>query len=520
MSSPKHSHEETQRCLPSLSEPLTSTLHGGDPERTTHDISLQLHRVPGMTSTVAIQPLSDSCSTITQRESAQLGTNRESSFLAKLDPTLKEECNHKSSSKNGSLNDKTVNHATVKNAEQQKTLPQAINPTKVLGVDHQRIQVPERKHSSKISAIPTSKSWISFKQDRYLTSSFSKSKRLADNGKLPSLGPLNITNLDEFLEISKREFEISYKEKITYDDYKSSHFKTIKTLGKGSFGKVVLAQLKDDDTLCAIKVLNKQEIIRKKQVLYVMSEKRILQALNFPFTINLRVFLADTHHLYFVMPYVSGGDFSHFLSKHNPLKEPHAQFYVGQLVLALEYLHYLGLIHRDIKPVNIVIDGLGYLKVVDFGQCVRVLPKDKTWTMTGTPEYMAPEIIMGKGYDSAVDWWSLGVVTFEMCAGFLPFKGETVDKMGKLIMKGKYHYPGHFSNKLKAFISKLLESSPTRRIAKDPRERGSIIKSLLWLKDTDWLALLNRTIPPPNVPLALKGHAQDHVNTNKELHKA
>jgi len=143
--------------------------------------------------------------------------------------------------------------------------------------------------------------------------------------------------------------------------------------------------------------------------------------------------------------------------------ESHAKFYAAQVCLALEYLHYLNLIYRDLKPENMLIDYKGYIKITDFG--FGKIVEGRTWTLCGTPEYLAPEVIQTKGYNKSVDWWSFGVLVYEMVAGVSPFYVTTDDPMilfGK-ICEGKYKTPSHFSGDLKNFISNLLQLDVTKR---------------------------------------------------------
>ncbi|XP_054273169.1 cAMP-dependent protein kinase catalytic subunit alpha-like [Macrosteles quadrilineatus] len=316
--------------------------------------------------------------------------------------------------------------------------------------------------------------------------------------KLSSCGPLKICDLDDFLKKSKTDFEHLYTKK-PISSLQITDFSLTKTLGVGAFGKVVLAELKKNNTLYAVKIIEKVGVVKRNHVRYVSNEKRILQALNFPFVISLKYFFTDLYYLYFVMPYVPGGSFHKHLKVCRQMKESDAKFYIGQMVLALEYLHHLELIHRDVKTDNIMIDAFGYLKLVDFGQCVRCSGTEKTWTFTGTPEYMAPEIIVGKGYDCAVDWWALGIIIYELCAGYRPFKHENPRKLQLLILCKQFSLPNCFSRSLKKLIESLLMLEPKKRIA-NRIKKASVIKKHVWFANLDWLALLNRTVAAPYLP--------------------
>ncbi|EAS03842.2 CAMP-dependent kinase catalytic subunit (macronuclear) [Tetrahymena thermophila SB210] len=279
---------------------------------------------------------------------------------------------------------------------------------------------------------------------------------------------------------------------------KLTEFDVMNTLGTGSFGRVRLAKQKSTGEYVALKMLKKAEILRLKQVDHIISENTILSNINHPFLIKMIGFTQDDRFLYFVLEYVAGGELFTYLRNKGKLDNPEALFYAAQVVSMFEYLHNKNIVYRDLKPENILIGSDGYLKLTDFGFAKYC--DSRTYTLCGTPEYLAPEILLNKGHGKPVDWWCLGILIYEMLAGIDPFNDEDPMAIYQKILKGKVKFPRNFDKNAKSLVKHLLVADLTKRYG---NLKGGVndIKTHRWFADMDWDALFHKKIPPTYKPV-------------------
>ncbi|KAL9552847.1 hypothetical protein MBANPS3_003572 [Mucor bainieri] len=282
---------------------------------------------------------------------------------------------------------------------------------------------------------------------------------------------------------------------------KLADFNMLRTLGTGSFGRVHLVQSRVNARYYAVKVLKKSEVVRLKQVEHTNNEKHILESVAHPFLVNMWGTFQDTVNLYMVMDYVPGGELFSVLRRSKRFPDHVAKFYAAEVILAIEYMHSKNVIYRDLKPENLLLDSQGHIKITDFGFAKHV--PDITWTLCGTPDYLAPEIIQSKGYGRAVDWWSLGVLVFEMLAGYPPFYDDDHLKLYEKILAGRVKYPQYFIPNSKDLLKRLLTADLTKRYG-NLKDGSEDIKRHVWFQGVDFNRVLARQIRPPYVP-SIKG---------------
>ena len=286
----------------------------------------------------------------------------------------------------------------------------------------------------------------------------------------------------------------------TVKEVKLEDFKTLKVIGRGSFGKVCLVEYLPTHEIYAMKGLKKDVLIEQEQISNTLLEKEILQTIDYPLLCGLVFCFQNEERIFFVMPFLSGGELFQHLRKFRRFDEDKVRFYGAQIALALQYLHNKGIIYRDLKPENILMDEDGYLRLADFGMAKKLKFNEKAMSFCGTPEYLSPEIITMEGHDRMADWWSFGILLFEMLCGLPPFYTDNLDKMYDSIKNNPVKFPKkiNLGEDTKDIIKKLLEKNPKKRLG---YENGiEDIKSHPFFSSIDFTLVEQKKLPAPFIP--------------------
>ncbi|OON18046.1 kinase domain protein, partial [Opisthorchis viverrini] len=282
--------------------------------------------------------------------------------------------------------------------------------------------------------------------------------------------------------------------------YTMNDFRLVRVLGKGTFGKVVLCQERDTGYFYAMKILKKSVLVEKEEVAHTLTENRVLQQCHHPFMTQLRYSFTTPDRLCFVMEYVNGGELFYHLSLERRFSEDRTRFYAAEITLALGYLHTQNVVYRDLKLENLLLDKDGHIKIADFGLCKEEMSYGTmTKTFCGTPEYLAPEVLLESDYGRAVDWWGLGVVMYEMMCGRLPFYSTDHEILFELILQEKVVFPSHLSLIAQDILAKLLIKDPSSRLGGGPRDVLDVMAHPFFLS-VDWDKLIRKDVIPPWKP--------------------
>jgi serum/glucocorticoid-regulated kinase 2 len=314
-------------------------------------------------------------------------------------------------------------------------------------------------------------------------------------------GQLGAEWLDVQFGTGKIKIGVNYVES-KQGSLKIEDFDLLKVVGKGSFGKVMQVLKKDTGRIYALKTLRKAHIISRSEVAHTLAERSVLAQINNPFIVPLKFSFQSPEKLYLVLAFVNGGELFHHLQKEQRFDINRSRFYTAELLCALECLHGFKVIYRDLKPENILLDYSGHIALCDFGLCkLDMKDEDRTNTFCGTPEYLAPELLLGHGYTKTVDWWTLGVLLYEMLTGLPPFYDENTNEMYRKILQEPLHFPGLdiVPSAAKDLLTRLLDRNPERRLGANG---AAEIKAHHFFSNIDWRKLLQRKYEPsfrPNV---------------------
>ncbi|TFK21169.1 kinase-like protein [Coprinopsis marcescibilis] len=283
------------------------------------------------------------------------------------------------------------------------------------------------------------------------------------------------------------------------------HFDLHRAVGKGAFGKVRVVEHKRSKKLYALKYIDKARCIKQKAVANIIQERRLLEEIDHPFVVNLRYAFQDDENCFFVLDLMLGGDLRFHLERRGHIAEDVVRFWIAELSCALDYLHRQRIIHRDIKPDNILLDSQGHAHITDFNVAIHYSERRMHSSVAGSMAYMAPQVVSRKGYSWQIDWWSLGVTAYELIFHKRPFDGRNAEKMTQSILKDPLVFPEDASSRCSAegisALRGLLEREPTSRLGCRPNGQGlDDIKRHPWFQGIDWEALENKQCQPLFVP--------------------
>lgn len=371
--------------------------------------------------------------------------------------------------------------------------PEPATPTSAGGMNHTGGQLQGQNASNNTQNVPSIKNLINSPNYSGSQHDSAYSSNGNDASSVPQINlPSSKPNSNALRE--------------TKGKYTLTDFTIQRTLGTGSFGRVHLVQSKHNQRFYAVKVLKKAQVVKMKQVEHTNDERRMLQRCRHPFLITLWGTWSDSKNLYMVMDFIEGGELFSLLRKSQRFPNPVAKFYAAEVTLALDYLHSMDIIYRDLKPENLLLDRHGHLKITDFGFAKEV--PDITWTLCGTPDYLAPEVVSSKGYNKSVDWWSLGILIFEMLAGFTPFwdSGSPL-KIYENILKGRVKYPPYIHPDAQDLLGKLITADLTKRLG-NLHGGSRDVMTHPWFAEVTWERLAKKDIDAPYVP-PVRGGAGD-----------
>ncbi|KAK9883124.1 hypothetical protein WA026_001320 [Henosepilachna vigintioctopunctata] len=340
------------------------------------------------------------------------------------------------------------------------------------------------------------------------------------SGQVGIVSPPNVNeNIDHLRELEEQvdltgesvPVEVPTEDIGSIRQYVLSDFEMIRVIGRGSYAKVLMVELKKTKRIYAMKVIKKALVTDDEDIDWVQTEKHVFEtASNHPFLVGLHSCFQTPSRLFFVIEFVRGGDLMFHMQRQRRLPEEHARFYAAEICIALNFLHCKGIIYRDLKLDNVLLDHDGHIKLTDYGMCKEgIRPGDTTSTFCGTPNYIAPEILRGEDYGFSVDWWALGVLLYEMLAGRSPFDiagasenpdQNTEDYLFQVILEKTIRIPRSLSVKAANVLKGFLNKNPADRLGCHSPDSFVEIMSHQFFKSIEWESLEQRRVPPPYKP--------------------
>ena len=322
---------------------------------------------------------------------------------------------------------------------------------------------------------------------------------LADGGGAENPGGLRRIDsglLHNVAPVTSADASAATKKKLTPDD-----FEMLCLVGQGAFGKVFQVRKKDSGSVYAMKVMRKETIIEREQTDYMRAERDILTVIHHPYVVTLRYSFQTSQKLYLIMDFVNGGHLFFWLYRQGLFDTALTRFYTAEIVCAIGHLHSLNIMHRDLKPENILLDNEGHVKITDFGLAKQQDPKStkRANSLVGSIDYMAPEILQATGHGKTADWWSVGVLMYEMLTGQLPFRGKNKPAIQKAICSHKLKTPSFLPGDATQLIKGLLDRQQDRRLGVGP-DGTDTVKGHAFFKAVDWSKIEVRGVSPPFRP--------------------
>lgn len=310
---------------------------------------------------------------------------------------------------------------------------------------------------------------------------------------------------EDEIEIQGAEEEQGNKGEDVLSKIGPGDFEILRVIGKGAFGKVFQVRKKvrigEDigDGILAMKVMRKDTIIKNNHVDYMNAERNILTKVVHPFIVPLRYSFQTKSKLYLILDFINGGHLFYHLYRQGIFSQDQAMVYTAEIVSAVSHLHKSGIVHRDLKPENILMDADGHVLLTDFGLAKEIDASSRSNSMCGTTEYMAPEILLSKGHNKDADWWSVGILLYEMLTGQPPYTHANRKKLQERIIKEKLKLPPRLTSDAHSLLKGLLQKDPTRRLGSGPRG-GDEIKGHKWFRTINWKKLEARELHPKFKP--------------------